>query len=242
MIQEIEYAIYRYGVHTFNFEDDIFLSDNKNTKEVLKLMIEKDLPEQIKWSALTRANLVSPDLIALAKRAGCYRLEMGVESGEDKILRAVGKGITVEQVKRAVATIKEAGILLNTYFILGHPNETTDTIKKTVDLAVELNADTLAVGIMVPYPGTKIFDMSLRGEGGYRLLSSNWSEYDKYGGRALEIKDLPYRVLVKWQRRALITFYLRNLRLIDAFKYFWQRRNALWFFIRKRLAGSEPRA
>lgn len=236
VIQEIEHAIYQYGAHTFNFADDIFLSDNKNTRELLQLMIEKHLSERIKWSALTRANSVNPGLAALAKRAGCYRLEMGVESGEDKILKSIGKGIIVEQVKRAVAIIKEAGISLSTYFILGHPNETKETISKTIDLVVELNTDTIAVGIMVPYPGTKIFDMALGGEGGYRLLSRNWADYDKFDGRALEIKDLPYRELAKWQRRALINFYLRNFRLLDALKYFWQRRNALGFFIKKRLA------
>jgi len=236
ILQEIEYAISHYGAHTFEFADEIFLFDNRYTRELLELMIEKSLPERIRWGALTRANFVTPELIAIAKKAGCFRLEMGVESGDDEILKSIGKKITTEQVKRAVAIIKKAGIHLGTYFILGHPNETKKTLRKTVNLAAELNTDTIAVGIMVPYPGTRIFDMALRGEGGYRLLSRNWSEYDKYGGKSLEIKDLPYEELVKWQRHALINFYLKNFRLLDAFKYFWHRRNALKYFIKKRLA------
>lgn len=236
ILQEIEYAISHYGAHVFEFADEIFLFDNGRTWELLKLIIEKGLPERIRWGALTRANFVTPELIALARKAGCFRLEIGVESGDDSILKSISKNITVEQVKRAVAIIKDAGINLGTYFILGHPNETKKTLRKTVNLAAELNTDTIAVGIMVPYPGTKIFNMALRGEGGYRLLSRDWSEYDKYGGKALEIRDLPYEELVKWQRRALINFYLKNFRLLDAFKYFWQRRNALKFFIKRRLA------
>lgn len=234
ILLEMEYAIARYSAHTFDFSDEIFLFNDHHTRNVLQLMIESGLSERIKWNALTRVNFVKPDLIDLAKKAGCYRLEMGVESGDDNILRTIGKAITVEQVRKAVKIIKDAGISLGTYFILGHPNETKETLRKTVSLVVELNTDTVAVGIMVPYPGTKIYDMALHGEGGYRLLTREWSEYDKYGGKVLEIKDMPYKELVKWQKRVLIYFYLKNLRVFDAFKYLWQRKKALLFFVKKR--------
>jgi radical SAM superfamily enzyme YgiQ (UPF0313 family) len=190
IFQEIEYAISHYGAHTFDFSDDIFLFDNRETREILRSMIEKGLPKRIHWSALIRANLVKPDLINLAKEAGCFRLEMGVESGDNEILKAINKGITVEQVREAVKIIKQSGLRLGTYYILGHPNETRETIKKTIRLATQLNTDTIAVGLMVPYPGTKIYEMAQRGEGGYRLLSTDWAEYDKYGGRALEVGGL----------------------------------------------------
>ena len=161
---------------------------------------------------------------------------MGVESGDNGILKAIGKGITVEQVKRAVRIIKKAGISLSTYFILGHPNETEQTLRKTVDLAAELNTNTIAVGLMVAYPGTRVFDMALRGEGGYRLLTQDWSEYDKYFARSLEIEGLPYKELVRWQRRTLISLYLRNFRFLDALRYVLQRRRALQFFFKRWVA------
>ncbi len=136
-------------------------------------------------------------------------------------------------MKRAVSIIKGAGISLGTYFILGHANETIRTLRKTVDFAVELNTDTVAVGIMVPYSGTKVFDIAQRGEGGHRLLSLDWSEYDKYYRRTLEIENLSYEELVKWQRRALINLYLRNFRLIDTIVYFWKRKRAFYFLFKK---------
>jgi len=231
--KEIEYAISRYGAHTFDFADEVFLMDTPQTRDLLQLIINSGLSKRIKWSGLTRANLVNPDIIALAKQAGCCRLEMGVESGDNEILKTIGKGITVEQVKKAVGIIKKAGILLGTYYILGHPNETKETVKKTINLSTQLNTKTIAVGIMVPYPGTRIFDMALRREGGYRLLNQDWSEYDKYGGKALDLKDLPYKELVKWQRRALIYLYVKNFRLLDCFRYFWVRKRAIYFLMRK---------
>lgn len=232
---EIEYAVSRYGAHTIDFADEIFLFDSARTREILSLMIAKRLPEKIRWSGLTRANMVNQELIALAKRAGCYKLEMGVESGDDGILNAIGKKITVEQVTNAVAVIKRNDIRLGTYFILGHPGETRSTVRKTVRLAASLNTDTIAVGVMVPYPGTAIYTMAKKGEGGYRLLSENWADYDKYGGKALECAGIPYEELLKLQKRAYIGLYLKNFRLIDLLIFILQRRRSLYFFILKKI-------
>jgi len=236
VIREIEYAKEKYGARIFDFEDEIFLMNSQESKRLLQLFIDKGLPKMIKWKGMTRANFVTEELINLAKKAGCIRLEMGVESGDDTILKDIGKGISVAQIKKAVKIIKKAGIPLESFYILGHPNETKETLQKTIDLSTKLNTKTIAVGIMVPYPGTRIFDMALKGENGYRLLTQNWSEYDKYGGRALELSGLPYDKLVKYQTMAYIYLYLKNLRIIECIKFFWVRRRALYFLIKKRLA------
>jgi len=240
VVQEIEYGIARYGAHTINFDDEIFLFDNKRSRKILQLMIDRGLPKQIRWSGLTRANMVNQEIIALAKQAGCYRLEMGVESGDNGVLERIRKKITVEQAKKAVEIIKSNNISLGTYFILGHPNETKETVRKTVNLAAELNTDTIAVGIMVPYPGTDIYKMAKRGEGGYRLLSEDWSEYDKYGGKSLELEDLTYDELVKYQKLAYIKLYLKNFRILDISNFIWQRKRSLWYFFSKKLKSRLP--
>ena len=238
--KEMEYAIAQYGTHIVSFVDELFLANDNRTREILQLMIETGLSKKIKWSTHTRANIVTPELIALAKQAGCFSISMGVESGDAEILKAIGKGITIEQVKNAVRIVKEAGLSLETYFIIGHPNETRETAQKTIDLAAELNTDRVAVGIMVPYPGTKICDMAKNHEGGYRLLSEDWSEYDKYGGRSLEIKGFPYKEMEKYQARAYINLYLKNYRFIDLFRFFYARRKAFYYFLRKKIGNIVP--
>jgi anaerobic magnesium-protoporphyrin IX monomethyl ester cyclase len=235
VLGEIQHAISKYGAHTFDFADEIFLFDGLHTRDLLQRMVEEGLSKKIRWKALTHVNSVNEKIIALAKKAGCYQLEMGVESGDDEILENIGKGISVEKVRIACNIIKENGIKLGTYFILGHPNETVEKVKKTLNLAVELNTDTIAVGIMVPYPGTKVYEMALRGEAGYRLLTKDWSAYDKYGGGALELETLRYNDLLRWQKKVLISFYIKNFRLIDLMKYCWARRRALTYFLRKLL-------
>jgi anaerobic magnesium-protoporphyrin IX monomethyl ester cyclase len=139
----------------------------------------------------------------------------------------------VQEIRNSVKIIKKNEIDLTTYYILGHPHETEETIKKTINLAAELNTDSIAVGIMVPYPGTRIYDMALKDEGGYHLISSNWEDYDKYGGKALELKNIAINDLKKWQRRAYLYLYVKNYRIIDLIKYIYHRRSALKFFLKK---------
>lgn len=219
VVDEIEYAVTRYSAHTIFFADEIFLYNDNVTFEVLGLMKKRGLPKHIRWRALTRVNIVTDELMKAAKDAGCFLLELGIESGSNEILKAINKQISVKQTERAVEIIKKAGIGIQANFILGHPNETPETVKATVNLAVKLNTDILAVGVMVPYPGTKVYEMAKRREGGYRLLTQDWAVYDKYGGRALELEGLPLKELERWQRKALLYFYIKNFRFLDLLKF-----------------------
>jgi radical SAM superfamily enzyme YgiQ (UPF0313 family) len=234
VVDEMEYAVERYGAHTIFFSDEIFLYNDRLTRETLQLIRKRELPKRVRWRALTRVNIVSEELMREAKDAGCFLLELGIESGSDKILKAINKQINVEQAEKAVKIIKKSGIGVSANFILGHPNETLETVKATVNLAVKLNTDMLAVGIMVPYPGTKIFEMAKRKEAGYRLLTQDWSMYDKYGGRALDLDGLPLKELEKWQRKALLYFYLKNFRFLDLINFIITFRRSILKLVIKR--------
>lgn len=236
VLDEIAYAIDHYGVHTIHFQDEIFLFDNEFTRNLLREMIKRGINKKIKWLGLTRVNFVNRELMKLAKEAGCFKLEMGVESGDDEILKKIGKGFTVNEVIKAVNIIKDTGIELMTYYILGHPYENIKTLRKTLKLAVRLNTDGIAVGLMVPYPGTKIYEMASKGAGGYKLISNDWSDYDKYGGKALELKELTHNELIKWQFKIYLYYYLLNLRFIDLGKYIWNKRRAVYYFMSGKLS------
>lgn len=234
VVYEIERSVKQYGAHTIFFADEIFLYNDKLTYETLELIKKRNLPKYIRWRALTRVNIVTEELMRAAKDAGCFLLELGIESGSNKILKDLNKQITVEQAERTVEIIKKVGIGVSANFILGHPNETLETLKATVNLAVGLNTDILAVGIMVPYPGTKIYEMAKRGEGRYKLLTQDWSKYDKYGGRALELEGLPLKELEKWQRKALLYFYIKNFRFLDLIKFIITYKRSILKLIIKR--------
>jgi radical SAM superfamily enzyme YgiQ (UPF0313 family) len=223
VISEIDLAVNKFGARFIDFSDEIFLFNNERTRDLLGALIKSGISKKIRWSGLTRVDLVDREVIELAKEAGCCKLELGVESGNDRILKLINKNTTVKQIKEAIGIIKKSKIKIGTYFILGHPEETEGTIRETIDLAVRLNTDSIAVGIMVPYPGTDIYKWAEEGKYGYRLKSKDWENYDKYGGTTLEISGLPLKKLIGFQRTAYLKFYFYNLRIIGLLNIIFSR-------------------
>ncbi|SVD67601.1 uncharacterized protein METZ01_LOCUS420455, partial [marine metagenome] len=108
--------------------------------------------------------------------------------------------------------------------ILGQPNETMESAKRTIDFAVELNPDIPILGIMVPYPGTKIAEMVAKGEGGYKRLSANWNDYNKQFGNSIEFEDLSRWRLELLQLYGYLKVFLANGRLLDLARFAWNYR------------------
>lgn len=151
--------------------------------------------------------------------AGCIGLGFGVESGNQKILDSIGKNITLKEVLFAIKVAKEAGLQTNTFFILGHPGETKKTIRDTINFACKLNPYDVSFGMMIPYPGTKIYEMAKSGEGGYKGFHENWELYTKYYGKGLELDGLKRSTLERYQKQAYIEFYLiRTFRFKDMYE------------------------
>ena len=151
--------------------------------------------------------MVNQALLSRMKEAGCEWVGFGVESGNDEILKKTNKNITSEKVKNAINMAKRTGLETGSFFILGHPYETHKTIKDTIDFAMRLNTTTVSFGIMTPYPGTEIAKMAEEGKGGYKLLSKNWSDYNKQTCDVLELANVSRAALQRYQLMAYIKFY-----------------------------------
>jgi anaerobic magnesium-protoporphyrin IX monomethyl ester cyclase len=210
MVREMETVYNLYHPEEFHFHDEAFTGNMEATHQFLDLLIASGLSKKIRWRAETRVDLVDYELLKKMKQAGCCWVGFGVESGNQAILKATKKGITLDQAEKAVAWAKKAGLMTGSYFILGHPYETKETIKETLDFAAKLNTSTVAFGIMVPYPGTEIASMVEGHEGNYRLLSSRWSDYGKQVGDALELTNISRRTLERLQLLGYIKFYLSH--------------------------------
>lgn len=135
----------------------------------LDLIIESGYHRRMKWDAQTRADLVDYSLLKRMKAAGCEWLGLGIESGNEQILKASGKGITLNQARNAVEMARRAGLKTDAYFIIGHPFETHETAMDTIRFAQRLRSTRATFGIMVPYPSTEVYDLAQKGEGGYAL-------------------------------------------------------------------------
>jgi anaerobic magnesium-protoporphyrin IX monomethyl ester cyclase len=224
VVDEIQWLHDRFGVKKFIFQDETFTLDRKRTEHMLDLMIERGLHSEMEWVAQTRVDRVDEHIFTLLKRAGCGLIEFGVESGNQEILNTVNKRITLQQVEDAVRLAKKAGLKVGCSFILGHPFETRKTAQDTVDFLVKLNPDNISLGIMVPLPGTRIYEMAKKGEGNYRLTSTDWRDFVKFGGGGLEFTNISRHELEKMQAKAYLSLYLKNFRVIDLVSYAYEHR------------------
>jgi len=212
VLDEVEEILERYRPSRIRIEDETFGLHMGRTKKILEEIIARGLHRQITFSAQTRVDRVDEEFMQLLKTANFETLELGVESGNPDVLRETQKGITLEQVERAVALAKANDLRVWCKFILGHPNETPKTIRDTIDFIARIDPHKLSVSIMTPFPGTPIHDMALRGEGGYRLLSGGWEDFDKYSSGVLELETVSLGRLKRYQIECYVNMYLRNRR------------------------------
>lgn len=191
IISEIERNIEVFGCESIAFIDETFVVNGQWSSQLFNAMIERGINKKIIWSCETRLDVVSPELFNLMKKAGCYYVFFGLESGDDAMLKRCGKNFTTSQMKDAVRWAKDAGIIPSGSFIIGLPGETEDTVKKSIALAQELNLYSVTFPIAVPFPGTVLRKMAINHEYGLRILTDNWDDYDKQYPGVMESDDLP---------------------------------------------------
>ncbi|MBC8413734.1 radical SAM protein [bacterium] len=237
VVDEIEWLLDKYKVKEINFLDETFTLHREWTNKLLDLMVERGFPQRMKWIAQTRVDRVDEEIFVNLKRAGCHKIEFGVESGNQEILNIIKKNIKLEQVEDAVKFAKKAGLEVGCSFILGHPFETRETAMDTINFIAKLNPDIVSLGIMVPHPGTKVYEMAVKGEGGYKLTSKNWRDYVKFGGGGLELETLSRHEMEKLQAKAYIYLYLKNFRIMEFFSYALDHRKQAFAAAKKLLLG-----
>ena len=205
VMEEVKLLQEVYGVEDVTFIDDLFTFDYRRVKEICSRMILD--ADDIGWTCSSRADIITrhPEMTDWLKKAGCHTLYIGAESGSQKILNRIKKGIRLEQIISAVRHAKKVGLEVVLSFILGIPGETKEDIRSTIDFACKLDPDLAQFTICTPYPGTPMFDEAL--ENGW-LAVNDWSEFT-----VLEpVMDLPNlsRSSIKQQlRRAYYRFYTR---------------------------------
>lgn len=234
IVQEIGWVLDTFKTKSFWFSDETFGANRKWTFELLEHMIEKGIPSKATWHAQTRANLITEDLLTKMKQAGCDGLAFGVETGNREILVKTNKKIKLEDAENAVKLTKKIGVRTRAFFILGHPYETIETIRDTIAFAVKLNTDFVSFAVMVPYPGTEVWQLAKKKEGGYNYVSENWDDYRKHLAAPLGFTSIPPETLKNLDRNAYLIFYWRNRRWRDLFNFLWGHRAMIKSYIRKK--------
>ena len=233
IINEMLEDITKFNAKHIPFFDESFTANKKNCFTLLELMMKKKINTKVTWSVETRVDFINKEILLKMKSAGCVWVGFGIESGNQGILKRTGQGITKEQAVEAINQAKSAGIRVGSFFIFGHPFETYESAMDTIKFATQLNTDTVAFGIMVPYPGTEIFKMALSGEGGYKIISSDWSDFDKTLGNSLELETLSRKDLEILQLRGYLQVYLLNYRFFEFLNFFIKNKKVVISALKK---------
>ena len=147
---------YHYGVKEILIEDDTFIVSRQRVQEFCERIISEKI--DITWSCLGRADRVNPELLSLMRRAGCWHISYGIESGDPAILKGMKKNLDIDQIKRAVVWSKEAGLYTKGFFMVGFPNESEMSLFATLSLAKSLPLDDISVMQLTPFPGSQLYE------------------------------------------------------------------------------------
>ena len=166
IIDEIE-EIRKYGYERVWFSDDIFPISKKLVVDVCDEIVRRGV--DIEWGCLCRADLLNEELASKMRKAGCFQVFFGLESGNNDVLKIMNKGITIDQSRRAVSACAEAGIKVGAFFILGYPGETVRTMLDTIRFASSLPLDYFSFTVPYPIPGTKLYEKVM-----HRMVADEW--------------------------------------------------------------------
>ncbi len=211
------------GMKEIHFTDDAFTTDIDRAKNIADLIVERGL--KVSWALITgiRVNQTDAELFTKLKKAGCYRVFIGIESSDQQILNNIKKGITIQQVEQAVQWAKEAGIEVWGAFMIGLPGETEETINKTIDFSKKLKLDMAKMSILIPLPGTPIYQIWKQQN---LIISNDWGKFSYYTCPSLLYNHptLSWPKIMKGYEKFYSEFYLRPSfilkRILRSMKYF----------------------
>ncbi len=201
IIAELEHLKAAYNIQAFMFEDDTFIANGGWAYEFCEKLRTSGL--DLRWGCNVRADLVRRDLLEAMRDAGLVQMNMGIESGSQRILDEIyNKRITVEQVEQAAAMAHELGIRVGGYFMIGAPTETVEEVRRTISFAVRLPIDEAAFNVTTPLPGTILWEQTKD------LIAEDLTHFDYYKAPVYKAGQvIPARQLDLLKKWAYLRFY-----------------------------------
>jgi anaerobic magnesium-protoporphyrin IX monomethyl ester cyclase len=211
VVDELEFLHNTYQADHFTFYDDAFTVNQHRVEELCYEIRKRKL--KIKWDCESRVDMVTKELLLKMREAGCIAVWFGVESGSQRVIDAMSKGISITQTERAVRWAKEVGLMAVTSAILGFPGETKESAWETIKFVEKMDPDDVGYYIATPYPGTPMYDLVK--ENGWLKIT----DFDKYDTATpvFETPTLAMHELREIREQAFQRFYLRPTHILHIF-------------------------
>ena len=172
VIEEMRFLVDTYNTNYVEIADGTFTYDRKYLQAFCNAKINQQL--NIKWGCTARYDNLDEDILKLMKKANCYGLYVGLESGSNRVLNSLNKRETVENDIEVSKMIHDSGIIIVTSILLGSPDETKEDVEETLNIIRHIKTDFLSVNSYTPLPGTTLYDLMSEEE----KKSIDWSKTD----------------------------------------------------------------
>jgi len=221
VVREMEILVKKFGIKEITFYEDNFPVNKKRVFKICALIKERQL--NVRWSCSANVNTLNKEMLMAMKEAGCWLVSIGIESGNEEVLKFIRKDISPLKVKQVAQWASEIGIQLRGYFMIGHPIDTKKTIRQTIDFSKSLRLYTVNFCLQYLVPGSELYEIApLYGETCYdfTMVSGHPSKEDL----PFVPKGLTTKYLLKIQGQAYREFYLRPsqlwrmIKIIDSWK------------------------
>jgi anaerobic magnesium-protoporphyrin IX monomethyl ester cyclase len=211
VLDEMERLKKDYDARQLLITDDTFTLDHARLEEICRGMIDRKL--NMAWFCFSQTSSVNRQILELMKKAGCYSIGFGIESGDETILKNMGKPINPEKALETVHIANRAGLKTQAFYIVGSPGETREQMLETIRFSRRVNATLTFYNMLTPYPGTKDFDHYFSG---IPLKDIEWDNFVAIGERCvLQKSEVPAAEIQKMLADANLIYYLSPRRIFN---------------------------
>lgn len=207
-IEMLKELIEKYGIKVFNFVDDNFVPAKSRAIEICNFLSNYD----VHFFCYGRADYVNDEILQALKKAGCHTINIGIESGNQRVLDFLNKRLTVQQNIEAIKCCQRNGITLDASFMIGITTETEDELKDTVNLIKTYKPDLVEASMFSPMPGTRLFDYCI--EKGFFKKPEKLEDWAEWAGDMISIyhntSNIPDKVLNETIKKVWMVGFYRN--------------------------------
>lgn len=211
IVSEIKYVREKYNINDFLFWSENGITNKQHMYEICR-GLANEVPG-VKWVCNARVDIVDEELLKIMKKAGCWMIGYGVESGTQRILDSMKKNVTIEGIEKAVKITKKVGIEVTAHVIVGYPGETKSDILNTIKLLKRWDPDYIQVYCCVPFPGSPLYGESKRS--GW-LKSTDWSMFEQ-NFSVIDTPKLSSQEVMALREKMIRSFYLNPRKILKTF-------------------------
>jgi len=201
VIEEIDEIVNKYHIRNITFSDDTFTLKKDRMIKICEKIVQNKY--NINFICSSRINTIDEERLTTLAAAGCREITFGVESGDANIIKIISKNINLQDVKPAFDLVKKFGIRVHSSYIIGNPEDTHETINKTINFAIKSGTDAAQFSLSTPYPGTPLWQMAIEKK---KLNTNNYAQFKWYYSVVANLSKVSDEDLIHYQKKAYQKF------------------------------------